>query len=181
MEELGTGKITGLPAISKSSEQLDQLRSLNGPAGFNRETKNAAVFAEDRRAQGQERDTPEHVTEQSAEEPETVPITQGQTPNQTQRKSPIKHSAQPGDDPSVATRTSSRSTSPTSPSSCRIGVLSGSHGPVSDTSTSSRPPSEPVSTPPSPRGLETSECESKSTPPSPTQTNPPCESRSHSR
>lgn len=178
MEELGTSKITRLPAISKSSEQLDRLRSLNGPAGFNREKRNVSGFAQARQAQGQERDGgAEHVPQQAAEEAESVPITQGQTPNQTQTTSPLKQNPEPAEDPSVATRDFSRSTSPTSPSSCRISLLPGSHGPASDAFTSSGPPSETLSNPPSPRAAETSECGSRSIPPSPTQTKAPCESR----
>lgn len=177
MEELGASKITRLPAISKSSEQLDQLRSMN-PVGFNGEKRAVSVFANARQAQGQERDTrPDYLTRQSAE-PESVQVTQGQTPNQTQRRCSLKQQPEPGEDPSLATRNSSRSTSPTLPSSFSVHVLSGPHGSVSDPPTSSRPPSETLSNPPSPRGLETSECESKPTSPSPTQTRPPCESRS---
>lgn len=179
MEELGTSKITRLPAISKSSEQLDQLRSLNGQVGSNRDPRKVSVFAEARQAQGQERDRrAEYIPQQAAEEPETILITQGQTPNQTQRKSSLKLNPEPGEDPSVATRDSSRSTSPTSPSSCRI---SGRHGPASDTFLSSQPPRETLSDPPSPRGLDTSECGSRTILLSPTQTKPPCESRSVSR
>uniref|UniRef100_A0A3B5K3L6 Shroom family member 1 n=1 Tax=Takifugu rubripes TaxID=31033 RepID=A0A3B5K3L6_TAKRU len=102
MEELGTSKITRLPPISKSSEQLDTLGSLTGP-----------------------------------------------------RRSSLKNHSDPEEEPSAVMRNSSRSTSPTSPSSCRVRGLSGPHRPVSNTPTSSRPPSE--SNPPSPRGLESSE------------------------
>lgn len=173
MEELGTSKITRLPAISKSSEELDQLRSLNGQVGSNREQRKGSVFAEARQAQGHERDR------RAEYEPEAGPITQAHTPNQTQRKSSLKLNPEPGEeDPAVATRDSSRSTSPTSPSFCRT---SGSHGPASDTFTSIQPPSETLSNPPSPRGFDTSECGSRSISPSPTQTKPPCESRSVSR
>lgn len=178
MEELGTSKITRLPAISKSSEQLDQLRSLNGPVGFNREKRKVSVSAEARQAQGQERDgKAEYVPQQTAEEPESAVITQGQTPSQTQRKSSLKQTPEPGEDPSVATRTSSGSTSPTSPSSCRISLLPGAHRPASDTFTSSRPPSETLSNPPSPRGFETRGCGSRSISPAPTQTKAPYESK----
>lgn len=179
MEELGTSKVTRLPAISKSSEQLDTLGSLTGPVGFNGDKRNVPVFPDARQAQGQGRDTrPGYVTQQSAE-PESVRVTQGQTSDPTQRRSSLKNHSDPEEDPAAVTRNSSRSTSPTSPSSCRVRGLSGPHGPLSNTPTSSRPPSE--STPPSPRGLESSECESKSTSPSPTQTRPPSESRSISR
>lgn len=179
MEELGTSKTTRLPAISKSSEQLDTLRSLAGPIAFNEEKRNVSVFPDTRQAQGQEGDTrPGHVTQQSAE-PESVRVTQGQPPNETQRRSSLKNHPQPRDDPSAVSTNSSRSASPTSPSSCRVRVLSGPHSPVSTTPTSSRPPSE--SSPPSPRGPECSERESKSTSSSPTQTRPPNESRSISR
>uniref|UniRef100_H3DLG8 Shroom family member 1 n=1 Tax=Tetraodon nigroviridis TaxID=99883 RepID=H3DLG8_TETNG len=158
MEELGTSKITRLPAISKSSEQLD-------------------------RVQGQERDAKaENVPQQAAEEPESVLITQGPTPHQTQRKSPFKQHPEPGEDPAAPTGDSSGSTSPASPSASGIGLLPGSHGPASDTFTSSRPPSETLSNPPSPRGLEDSGCGGAgSFPPSPTQTKPACESRCPTR
>lgn len=171
MEELGTSKITRLPVISRSSEQLDQLRSSDGPAAFGRETRKVSVFAEDRQAQGQERDgNAEDVRLQAAQEPGTVPITQGHMPNQTQRRS----SPDPGEDLCVPTRASSGSTSPTSPSSCRISPLPASLP-------SSRPPSETLSNPPSPRGLEAGEGGSRSFPPSPTQTKAPCESRCGTR
>lgn len=171
MEELGTSKITRLPAISRSSEQLDQLRASDGPAAFGRETRKASVFAEDGQARGQERDgNAEDVPQQ--EEPGTVPVTQGHTPNQTQRRS----NPEPGEDLCVPTRASSGSTSPTSPSSCRISPLPASHS-----LPSSRPPSQTLSNPPSPRGLEAAEGGSRSVPPSPTQTKAPCESRSGTR
>lgn len=180
MEELGTSKITRLPAISKSSEQLDQLRSSNRPAGFSREKRKVSAFAEARQAQGQERDgRAEHVPRQAAEGPETVPITQGQTPHQTQRRFSLQHSPEAGEDPSVAARDSSRSTTPTSPSSCRLSLLPGPHGLASDAFTSSRPPSE--TDPASPRGLESSERGSGSISPSPTQTKAPSESRCMTR
>lgn len=176
MEELGTSKITRLPAISRSSEELDQLRSLNGPGGFSGEQREATV----RRAQGQQRDTQaEHTAQPSAEKPESVPIIQGHAQNLTQGKRLIQQNSDPGDDPSVVTRSSSSSMSPTSPSSFSVGVLSGPQDPASDTSTPGRPPSEAWPSPPSPVDLEASECESNvATPPSPTQTNPICESRS---
>lgn len=165
MEELGTSKITRLPAISKSSEQLDQLRSSDGPAGFSRETRKVWE------AQGQKRDgDAEDVPQQAAQEPGTVPITQGHT--QTQRRS----NPDPEEDFCVPTRASSGSTSPTSPSSCRISPLPASHS-----LPSSRPPSETLSNPPSPRGLEAGEGGSRSVPPSPTQTQAPCESRCGTR
>lgn len=169
MEELGTSKMARLPAISKSSEQLDQLGSLSGPVGFIGEKRNPSVFAEARRAQSQGREgMAESVPQQAAEEPESFPITPGApASNQTQRKSSLKHNPEPEEDPTATSRDSSRSTSPTSPSTSRIGLPPGSHG----------PPSEPLSNPPSPRALETGGCGSRSVPPSPTQTTPPCESR----
>lgn len=182
MEELGTSKITRLPAISKSSEQLDRRRSLNVPVGFDGEQRGVSVFAESGQVQGQERDAKaENVPQQAAEEPESVLITQGPTPHQTQRKSPFKQHPEPGEDPAAPTGDSSGSTSPASPSASGIGLLPGSHGPASDTFTSSRPPSETLSNPPSPRGLEDSGCGGRSFPPSPTQTKPACESRCPTR
>lgn len=164
MEELGTSKITRLPVISRSSEQLDQLRSSDGPAPFSRETREVS-------ARGQGRDgNAEDVPQQ--EEPGTGPITQGHTPNQTQRRS----NPDPGEDLCVPTRASSGSTSPTSPSSWRISPLPASHS-----LPSSRPPSETLSNPPSPRGLEAGEGGSRSVPLSPTQTKAPCESRCGTR
>lgn len=170
MEELGVSKLTRLPALSKSSEQLDQLwRYSTGPGG-----------PEVREAQGQDRDgKKEYVMEQVAKEPEIVvqKNTQGQTQNQTQKKSLLKQNSEPREDASEGTRNSSRSTSPASSSSSRARVQSGSYGPVADVSMYDRPPSETSSNPPSPRGLETGEREIKSSSSTPTQTKLPPENR----
>ncbi|XP_076606907.1 protein Shroom1 isoform X1 [Chaetodon auriga] len=177
MEELGASKLTRPSALSKSSEQLDQLwRDSTGPGGPDREKRSVSFFAEVREAQDRGRKK-QSVTEQAGKEPEIVgqKITQGQTQNQTQKKSLLKQNSEPGEDATVGTRNSSGSTSPTSSSSSRARVRSGSpgcHGPVTDVF---RFNSEASSNPPSPRGLETSEREIKSTSSSPTQAKLPSE------
>nr|XP_046267107.1 protein Shroom1 isoform X2 [Scatophagus argus] len=186
MEELGATKLTRPSALSKSSEQLDQLwRCSTGSGGPDRDKRSVSFIAEVREAQVQNRERKkQHVTEQVAKEPEIVSQKsgQGQTPNQIQKKSLLKQNSEPGDDATVGTRSSSRSTSPaSSSSSSRARVHSGSRGPVTDVLRSSRPPSETSSNPPSPRGLEASEREIKSTSSSPTQTRLPCENRPSSR
>lgn len=188
MEELGASKLTRPSALSKSSEQLDQLwRHSSGSGGPDRDKRSVSFFAEVREAQGQDRGRKkQYVTEQAGQEAEIVgqKNTQGQTQNQTQKKSLLKQNSEPGEDATVGTRNSSRSTSPASCTSSRAKVHSGSpgsHDPVTDEFRSSRPPSETSSTPPSPRGLETNEREIKSTLSTPIQTKLPCENRPSSR
>uniref|UniRef100_A0A8C4GN44 Shroom family member 1 n=1 Tax=Dicentrarchus labrax TaxID=13489 RepID=A0A8C4GN44_DICLA len=175
MEELGTSKLTRPSVLSKSSEQLDQLwRYSTGPGGPDRDKRSVLFLAEVSETQGQDRGRKkQYVIEQAGQEPEIVgqKNTQGQTQNQTQKKSLLKQNSEPAEDVTVGTRNSSRSTSPASSSSCGARVHSGSHDPVR----SSRPPSETTSNPPSPRGLETSEREIKSTSSTPTQTKLPCD------
>ncbi|XP_059208447.1 protein Shroom1 isoform X2 [Centropristis striata] len=185
MEELGASKLTRPSALSKSSEQLDQLwRDSTGPEGTDRDKRSVSFFAEVREAQGQDRGKKkQNVTEEMGKEPEVAgqKNTQEQTQNQTQKKSLLKQNSEPGED---GTRGSSRSTSPASRSCSRARVHSGppgSHSPVTDDFRSSRPPSETSSEPPSPRCLETSEKEIKSTSSTPTQTKPPFENRPSSR
>ncbi|XP_040907500.1 protein Shroom1 isoform X2 [Toxotes jaculatrix] len=181
MEELGATKLTRPSALSKSSEQLDQLwRQSTGPGGPERDKRSVSFIAEVREAQGQERGRKkQYLTEQAGKEPEILgqKNTQGQIQNQTQKKSPLKQNSEPGEDATVGARNSSRSTSPASCSSSRARVRSGSpgsHGPVTDDFRSSRAPSETSSSPPSPRGLETNERDIKSTP---AQTELPCENK----
>ncbi|XP_008296452.1 protein Shroom3 isoform X2 [Stegastes partitus] len=180
MEELGASKLK-LSALSKSSEQLDQLwRHSTGPGGSDRE-QSVAYFAEVREAQGQERwRKKQYVSEETGKEPEVLgqKNTQEQTQNQTQKKPLLKQSSEPGEDATVGMRNSSRSTSPTCCSSTRARIYSAppaSHNPVTDDSI--RPPSEASSNPPSPKGPEISEREIKSTLPTPIQTKLPCENR----
>ncbi|XP_070774009.1 protein Shroom1 [Enoplosus armatus] len=189
MEELGALKLTRPSALSKSSEQLDQLwRYPTGSGGLDRDKRSVSVFAEVREAQGQDRGRrKQYVTEQVGQEAEIVgqKNTQGQTQNQTQKKSLLKQNSEPGQDATEGTRNSSRSTSPASCTSSRARVHSGPPGcysPVTDDDLrSSRPPSETSSNPPSPRGLESSEREIKSTLSTPTQTKLPFENRPSSR
>ncbi|XP_049896235.1 protein Shroom1 isoform X1 [Epinephelus moara] len=180
MEELGSSKLTRPSALSKSSEQLDQLwRDSPGPGGPDRDKRSVSFLAEVRGSQGQGRGRKkQNVTEQAGKEPEIVGQrnTQGQTQNQTQ-KTPLRQNSEPGEDATLGTRSSSRSTSPASCSSSRARVHSGSHGPVADESRSSRPPSETSSDPSSPTCVETSEREIKSTSSTPTQTKLSCENR----
>lgn len=185
MEELGASKVTRLSALSKSSEQLDQLwRYSAGPCGLDRDERSVSFFAEVREARGQYGDRKkEYVKEPGAKEPEIVgqKNIQEQTQNQTQKKSFFKQNSESGEDASVRTRNSSRSTSPASSFSSRARVHSGFPGPATDASMSGRPPSETSSNPPSPRGLETGEREIKSTSSTPTQTKLPFENMSSSR
>ncbi|XP_075958628.1 protein Shroom1 isoform X1 [Anarhichas minor] len=182
MEELGASKLTRPSALSKSSEQLDQLwRDSTRPVGPDGDKRGVPFFAEVREAQGPDRGRKkQNVTEQVGKEPEIVgqTSTQGQTPNQTQKRSLLKENSEPGEDATVGTKNPSRSTSPASCYSSRARVHSGSpgsHGPVTDGFRSSTPASETTSDPPSPRCLETSEREIKSTTSTPTQTKLPCE------
>lgn len=154
MEELGASKLTRPSAMSKSSEQLDQLwRSSTGPGGAERDI---SFIAE---AKVQERGSKkQHLMEQEAEEPDIVvqENTQGQTQNQTQKRSLLKQNSEPQEDATVGTRSSSRPTSPTSRSSLRARIHSGSpgsHSPVAHEFEGSRLPSESASNPPSPRGV----------------------------
>ncbi|KAI3373841.1 hypothetical protein L3Q82_022424 [Scortum barcoo] len=183
MEELGASKLTRTSTLSKSSEQLDQLwRYSTGPGGPDRDKRSVSFFAEVREAQGQDTGRKkQYVIEQVGKETEPVgpKNTQGQTHNQTQKKSMVKQNSEPVEDATVGKRNSSRSTSPTSCSSSRARVHSGPpgfHGTVPD----ELKPSETSSNPPSPRGLETSEREIKSTSSTPTQTKLPFENRSSS-
>lgn len=178
MEELAASKLTRLSALSRSSEQLDQFRrSSTGPGGQDRE-ENVSFFDEIREAYVEDRDRKkEYLRKHSAKEPDQK-TTWGQTQNQTEKKSLLKQHSESGEDPIVGTRNSSRPTSPTSTSS-RTRVHSRSHG--LDMLTSTQPPSETLSTPPSPSNLETSEKELKSASSSPTQTKHTCEMRPCSR
>lgn len=172
MEELGASKLTRLSALSKSSEQLDQMSRHSSGPGLDRDKRSVSFFAEVRDAQGQGKP---YVTRDIVGQRRT----QGQAQNQTQRKSLLKQHSDPEQEASAGTRNSSRSTSPASRSSSRARVHSGSpgsHGLVADEFRSSRPPSETSSHPPSPRGPDTSEGES-----TPTQTKLPFESRPSSR
>ncbi|KAG7215402.1 hypothetical protein INR49_022527 [Caranx melampygus] len=185
MEELGASKITRLSAMSKSSEQLDQLRRRSGgPGTAERDKRSVSFIAEVREAQGQERARrTQHGREDMGNEPEVVgqKNSQGQTQNQTHKKPLLKQNSEPGEIVTEGTRSSSRSTSPASSSSCssRARLQSGSpgsHGPVTDELGSNRQTSQPSSNPTSPRGVESSEREVKLS--SPTQTKPPGENRS---
>lgn len=183
MEELGASKLTKLSALSKSSEQLDQLwRNSADAGGPDREKRSVSYFDEAREARGKERaKKKQHASEQVEKEAEVVvqKTTQGQTQNQTQKKQQLN--SEPSGDATTVMR--SRSTSPTSRSSSRARIHSSPahHGPVTQESRSSIPPSETSSTPPSPRGLEISERELKSASSSPIQTKLPCEIRPSSR
>ncbi|XP_060911136.1 protein Shroom1 isoform X1 [Labrus mixtus] len=186
MEELGASKLTRLSALSKSSEQLDQIsRHLTGPGGQNRHKRSVSFFAEVREPQGQDEGRKkQNVTEQAEEMEGLEKKTQGQTQTPTQKKSMLKQNSEPEQDASAGTRNSSRSTSPASRSSSRARVHSGSpgfHGPVTDEFKSSRPPSETSSNPPSPRGPDTCEGEMKFTLSTPTQTKLSYETRPSSR
>lgn len=196
MEELGASKLTRPSAMSKSSEQLDQLwRHSSGPGGPDGDKRNVSFFAEVREAQGQERGRKrQYVLDRAGKEPAIIgqKNAQGQTQNHAQKKSPLKQNSEPvlgsAEDATslttVGTRNSSRSTSPASRSSSRARVHSASpgfHASVTNEIKSSRPTSETSSNPPSPRGQETSEREAKSSSSTAIQTKPPCENRLSSR
>uniref|UniRef100_A0A3Q0RV08 Shroom family member 1 n=1 Tax=Amphilophus citrinellus TaxID=61819 RepID=A0A3Q0RV08_AMPCI len=74
MEELGASRLTKLPALSKSSEQLDHLWRYSSEAGgSDRDKRSISNFAEEREAQGQERKRKKQsVSEQTGKEPEIV-------------------------------------------------------------------------------------------------------------
>ncbi|KAM9846924.1 protein Shroom1 [Aulostomus maculatus] len=196
MEELGASKLTRLSALSKSSEQLDQLwRHSAGPGGSDRDKRSVSFFAEVREAQGQERGSKkQNALNQGGKESEIVcqKKTQEWTQNDTQKTSLLKQNSEPslsnGEDAgplnTSGTRTSNRSTSPGSGSASRARVHSaspGSHSPVTEEFRSSRVPSETSSNPPSPRGQDTGEMEVKSTMSAPTHIKFPCENRLSSR
>ncbi|XP_035034714.1 protein Shroom1 [Hippoglossus stenolepis] len=184
MEELGALKLARPYALSKSSEQLDQLwRQSTGPGGPEVDKRSFSFIAEVREAQRLESGRKkQYLTEQAGKEPEIIgqKNTQGQMQNQTQKRSPMNQSSESGENATLVTSNSSRSTSPASCSSSRVRVHSGSPrspDPVTDEFRSIRPPSETSSNPPSPRGLETREGEIKSTSSTPTQTKVPCENK----
>ncbi|KAK5858828.1 hypothetical protein PBY51_002943 [Eleginops maclovinus] len=182
MEELGASKLTRPSAMSKSSEQLDQLwRDSTEPGGPVKDKRNVSFFAEVRETQGLVRGgTRPNVTGQK----ETAIVGQGHSQNQAHTKSVSRQSSETGEDSSAGTRNASRSSSPASGSSSRARIPSGSpgsHGPVTDEVRSSRPPSETTPDPPSPRCPEPSEREIKSTSSTPPQTKLPCENRPSSR
>ncbi|KAM9729290.1 protein Shroom1 isoform 1-T4 [Menidia menidia] len=176
MEELGASKLTKISALSKSSEQLDQLwRNSAGPVGPRADERSAPDFADVRKAKQQERGR----SKQTGKEPETgIPKNaQGQTQNQTPRKTLKKQRSEPGAD-AARERSSSRSNSLPSSSSSGAGAHSaspGSHGPSTDEIRTRRALSEGASIPPSPKGQEISEMEIKFTPSTPIHTKLPCE------
>lgn len=171
MEELGASKLTRLPALSRSSEQLDQLwRDPTGPGAADRHKRNAPLFAELRDVQGQDRKK-DYVKGQGAKMPLQNP--QGQTQNPTQKMPASRQNSEPAEEAPSGARNSSRSTSPASShSSSRARLQSGSAADVSG-----RRPSNSSSNPPSPRVQEPTETESRSSRSSPTQTKLPCENR----
>lgn len=178
MEELGALKVTRPSALSKSSEQLDQLwNSSTGPEGSDKDISFIAEAKVQKRGKKKQ-----NLMEQEAKEPEIVvqKNTQGHTENQTQKKSQLKQNSEPQEDATVGTRNSSRPTSPAFCSSFRARIhsgSSGSHSPVTDEFKGFRLPNESASSLPSPRGPETGERELKSTSSTPTQTKPPFENR----
>lgn len=183
MEELGASKLTRLPALSRSSEQLDQLwRDPSGPGAADRHKRNAPLFAEVRDAQGQDKNRDrkkDYVMGQGPKMPEAVALQNphGQTQNPTQKKSVSRQDSEPAEEASSGARNSSGSTSPASShASSRARVQSGSAADVSG-----RRPSNSSSNPPSPRVQEPTETEIRSSRSSPTQSKLPCENRPGSR
>lgn len=190
MEELGASKLTGVSALSKSSEQLDQLsRHSTGPGGSDGDKRNVSFFAEVREAKGQERGRKKQYLLNEVEK-ESEMVGQRNTPGKalsdTQKNSLLKQNSEPAigsEEEAVpltpGTRTPCRSTSPASHSSSRARVHSASprlQSLVTEEFRSSKPPID-TSDPPSPRDQETSEREIKSTSSTPTQIKLPCENK----
>ncbi|XP_017276884.1 protein Shroom1 [Kryptolebias marmoratus] len=177
MEELGVSKLPKLPALSKSSEQLDKLRRHSSrPEEAERHERGPSHFAEEREAYRQEK--------KMGKEPKAVAQknTQGQIQNQTPRKPLLRQSSEPGEDASVGERSFSRSSSPNFSSSFRSrihSVSSGFQAPIIDEFRSNRAPNEVFSNLPSPRGQNISESEKTSS--TSIQTKLTCENTSCSR
>nr|XP_015816868.2 protein Shroom1 [Nothobranchius furzeri]XP_015816869.2 protein Shroom1 [Nothobranchius furzeri] len=177
MEELGASKPAKVEAMSKSSEELDNL-ARNWSLGLERQERSASNVAEERKFQQREN--------QKDKEPEVVgqKNTQGHVQNQIQRNPLLKQSSELGQEGTKGERSSSRSSSPTSTSSSRARVCSaslGSHVAIADEFRSERSPSESLSNPPSPRGQNINEREMKSTSSTPSRTKHLSESTSCSR
>ncbi|KAF7670430.1 hypothetical protein LDENG_00199790 [Lucifuga dentata] len=143
MEELGASKLTKTCALSKSSEQLDQLwRHSTGPGavlGWDREKRSVSVFGEIQggKAQGQERGRKNHCfSEQAGDEQEIVEQQNIQElmQNQTQKKSVFKQDSELAQGsreeagPLTTEGTKNLSTSTPSASSSRARVSNGSAG-----------------------------------------------------
>ncbi|KAM9332429.1 protein Shroom1 isoform 1-T2 [Pholidichthys leucotaenia] len=185
MEELGASKLTKVSALSKSSEQLDQLWRYSAGSSEGQHKRSVPNFTEIKEARGQERRRKKlNVLEQKGKESNITgqKNSQGELLNQTQQKSLLKQNSESGEDEIVGTRNSSRSTSPSSSSHAKLQPVSpSSHSPVQDEFRSSSVHSETSSNPPSPSGSEISEKEMKSILPFPTQTKLPCENGLSSR
>lgn len=173
MEELGVSKLNKLPALSKSSEQLDKLRrNSNRLEGAER---HEICFAEEREAARR--------VKQMEKEPEFVgqKNTQGQI--QTQRKPLLKQNSEPGEDASVGEGSSSRSNSPTFTCSSHVKVCSsaGLQAPIIPELRSDRALNENFSNLPTPRGQKISESEKKPSSSSSIQSKMTCENTPCSR
>lgn len=178
MEELGASKLTKSSALSKSSEQLDQLRRYSaGRGGPNTDRSTIFLFAEVREGQWQDGQKKKHyITEAEATEPAIIQKnTQGHAQNQTKQKS--LQNSESREDITVGSRNSSRATSPSPISPSWAKDHFESHGRVSDQFSSSQSTSEALSSPSSPKGLEVSETEIRSSSPISTQSKLPCENR----
>ncbi|XP_068188047.1 protein Shroom1 isoform X1 [Antennarius striatus] len=175
MEELGALKLRRPSALSKSSEQLDQLqRCSTERVGPVTENSDVLFFSEFREGHLQDREkTKQNVTEAAAKEPETVvqKSTQGHTQNQT-KKIPVQNS-EPGEITGLDSRNYSTSNSPSTLSS-RARAHSELDSPISDEFRSNPLISETPSNPPSPKGLD-GEMELKSSTSTPIQTEHLCE------
>lgn len=202
MEELGISKHTRPLALSKSTEQLDQLLSRSarpgGMLGLDREKRSMSLFRESLRekAQGQEGERGKQLwseAERARQGQENIDQNnaQGQTQNQTQKNLLLKQDSTPlhssEDDAGPLTTAGikdlSRSSSPVSSSVSRARVHSGSPGSqraATDELRLSRPSSE-ASNPPSPRSQETSARQVKSTSAKPNQTKLSHENRPSTR
>ncbi|KAM9788596.1 protein Shroom1 [Neosynchiropus ocellatus] len=171
MEELGATKLTKISALSRSSEQLDQLWR-KSPRAVESEKDKRNLFAQDKAAQGQERAwKSQQVSNQIGKVPE---VTRPKTLKDTKARSlDVEGSAR------VTARTLAGSISPASQAKESI-ASAGSHSPVTDEYRSVGPPSE-LPDLVSPCGQESGEKEIKSTSSTPTLIKPLLENRRSSR
>ncbi|XP_056140264.1 protein Shroom1 [Lampris incognitus] len=201
MEELGASKLTKSSALSKSSEQLDQLKCQSNKGGMVtlRQDKEKRRISFINKGHGEAEEVQEREknvqmasdkAEQRLEDGLGKAQAQGRIQNLTRRKFLPKQASEPplgsevvaGPPVSAGAKSSSRSTSPASSSSSQARVHSrspGSQSSVAEVVGFCRLSSE-ASDPPSPRGRASKEEESKSTsstPPSSNSTKPPNENR----
>lgn len=178
MEELGASKLMRPSALSKSTEQLDQLwRHSTGSVERERKKRSVSSFVSEARDVTHEKErSKEWVSHEAVKNPDMTQETTQEQQNQTRKRFPVKQNSEPilgRKEADVGTRETNSSTSPSSSARLRLH----SQGAVPNESRPIRPLSEASSNPPSPRGQDPNEREIKSTSSSPTQTKPPHEIR----